>query len=65
MDSLIVGYGEVGQALYSILKPYYTIGYIDQNIEFNRPKKVEIMHICFGFNGYDCLNIGNDCSLTL
>ena len=54
MRTLIAGYGEIGYALYQILRDY-PIGYVDidkkgHRIEFEIPEQVEILHICFGYS---------------
>lgn len=55
MKSLVAGYGEVGYALYCILKDYYEIGYVDltkkgERVEFEIPDKIEVLHICFQYS---------------
>ena len=62
MKSLICGYGQIGQALYKILKDHYPIGVIDDkkpgadfevlDSAYNLANKGEcdIIHICFGYS---------------
>lgn len=56
MNSLIIGFGEVGKALYNVLKPYYNCGWRDKDI-FGGEQIVftntDIMHICFPFTEKD------------
>jgi len=51
MRSIIVGYGEIGKSLYTILSQHYQVGKVDLNIQeipfFEQP---EILHICFGYS---------------
>lgn len=52
MKSLIIGYGEIGKALYNILKNEYPISWIDKNIvktDLNE-KDFNIIHICFPYS---------------
>mgnify|MGYP001234999153 CR=1 FL=1 len=50
MNGLIYGYGEVGQALFKILRQFYPTGYIDLAISCEIPETVDILHICFGYS---------------
>ena len=47
MKSLIVGYGEIGKALYSVLKKHYNVEKIDVNE--TTTGEVDVMHICFPY----------------
>ena len=49
MKSLIIGAGEVGTALFKILREKYEV-YIWDKIG-NFPSKVDILHICFPYSG--------------
>lgn len=57
MRTLIVGAGEVGNALYDVLSPYYDVELIDKNgviIPSSKAGKLDIMHICFPyFKGFE------------
>lgn len=48
MKTLVVGYGEIGKSLESILKKKYDVTSIDINSEAEG--KYDIMHICFPYN---------------
>lgn len=52
MKSLIIGYGEIGKALYNVLKKEYPISWIDKNIIKNdsKEKDFDIIHICFPYS---------------
>lgn len=49
MKSLIIGYGEIGKALYSILEKEYPTYWIDKN-KIEKEDKFEIIHICFPYS---------------
>lgn len=51
MKSLIVGYGEIGKALYNILSQYYPVDIVDQDYSLSATSgETEIMHICFPYS---------------
>lgn len=57
MQSLIIGYGEIGKALFNVLSPHYKVWYLDKNgivmkdeLTMHRPEKFDILHICFGYS---------------
>jgi len=53
MKTLIVGYGEVGQALHKVLQTNYQVFYLDKDdplAEEYKDLKPEIMHITFGYS---------------
>jgi len=51
MRSLIIGYGEIGKALYKIFSKYYDIGYLDNNGAYsNVLENPDIMHITIPYN---------------
>lgn len=53
MNTLIIGKGEVGEALYNILKKKYNV-FIRDKEEHNPPFHTEIIHICFPyFDGFE------------
>ena len=47
--SLIIGAGEVGTALFNVLKPYHRIALMDRK-PLRIKEKVEILHVCFGYS---------------
>lgn len=50
MRSVVVGFGEVGQSLYSVLSSNYSdVGYWDLNKE-RAYGNYDILHICFGYS---------------
>jgi len=50
MNGLIIGFGEVGKALYEVLKEYHDITIIDRNNQNTQIENVEIMHITFPYS---------------
>ena len=57
MRTLIIGLGEVGNALYNVLKPTYDVQFLDiQEKEIKLP--IDIIHICFRYcdNYIDIVN---------
>ena len=46
MKTLVIGFGEIGQSLYNVLRGNYDVGYIDRHTEYN-VERAEIIHICF------------------
>lgn len=56
MNSLIIGFGEVGKALYNVLRPYYICGWRDKNL-FGGEQVVlantDILHICYPYTEKD------------
>lgn len=52
MKSIIIGYGEIGKALYNVLEKEYPTYWIDKNTNIqNYPKEkdFDIIHICFPY----------------
>lgn len=50
MKTLIIGFGEVGQALHKVLAPYYEIHTVDQEEKVAADLQGSIMHICFPYS---------------
>ena len=55
MNTIVIGYGEIGKALEKVLNPFYEIITLDKewiSTENNPGSKsgIEIMHICFGYS---------------
>ena len=53
MSSLIIGVGEIGQALYKVLSPFYPTFTYDKEYPAPDPTwlpQVDILHICFGYS---------------
>lgn len=52
MKSLIIGYGEIGKALYKILEKEYPTEWTDKNISIQNylKKDFDIIHICFPYS---------------
>lgn len=48
--TLIVGYGEIGKALYHILLPHYNVSVIDKGCTKIEKYNPYIMHICFPYS---------------
>ncbi|MEK6914823.1 MAG: hypothetical protein AABW83_04185 [Nanoarchaeota archaeon] len=51
MKSLIIGYGEIGKALYNILEKEYPTYWSDKDKE-EKEDKFEIIHICFPYSEF-------------
>lgn len=48
MDTLIIGAGEIGKSLFSVLDKYYKCHVIDKGEAY--PRNFEIIHICFPYS---------------
>ena len=53
MKTLIIGYGEVGKALFSILSEHYAVDFLDYHqskLILSREFEPDIIHICFPYS---------------
>lgn len=47
--SLILGYGEIGQSIYSVFSKHYRMDWVDlgkTSIEYNEDRKYKVLHVC-------------------
>ena len=48
---IVVGYGEIGKAVFDVLNPYYDLDIHDPKQEFEASSSgYRVMHICFGYS---------------
>lgn len=50
MKSLIIGYGEIGQALFEVLSPFYQVDVCIKESQPGKTKEYEILHIAFPYS---------------
>lgn len=52
IKSLIIGFGQIGQALYQVLSPYYHVSYIaKKETREGTNETFDVIHICFPYSG--------------
>lgn len=58
MNQIVIGYGEIGQAVGEVIGDHWVVD-VSKDSDENIPKKIDILHICFPYDDSFVGEVGN------